>query len=585
MIILATSFSDLIIRFFSNFFGTPALLIGVFALAGSIIQRKKFSEIMLSTFKTIIGFLIIASGAGIISGSIGKFGAAFELLFNRRGFIANNDVIPGLFMKIEHLQWLASAGSLILIFGMILNLLIARFSNLKYVYLTGHSAWYFSTMMASVLALAGIPKSQMWLVVLIGSLLTSMWMVISPALLNPYVKEITKNDQLALAHTGSLSYLAAGGIGSGIKKLHHHWQREVKSTETINFPKGLNFLRNTNVAIALTMLVLFLFVYFLTWGVRGEKAMIDAGIINDRDSIIVQGILQAFTFAAGVEVLLIGVRMFIAEITPAFKGISDKFIFEAKPAMDCPIVFPFAPNAVIMGFLASVVGGLVMFSINIGVSSAIGQKPDQILGWAVIVIPSIIPHFFTGAASGVFGNCRGGIWGCLIGGFVNGLLIQISPWIFLGLKMIPEDMATNNQVIWGDIDYLVGIIPWFITKYLGGKWVLLGLSFATWFAIPVVSQFAHQQKMKKNIAYRELFLAKQATRKEFQLLIETNNKTYKEAIKQLKNSQSEKKIFQEEKEKLTKSWTNENRKLVRDQDKQLIEVRQRNIKQKNKEQV
>jgi PTS system ascorbate-specific IIC component len=99
--------------------------------------------------------------------------------------------------------------------------------------------------------------------------------------------------------------------------------------------------------------------------------MVDAKILaaNGSESIFVQGLIQAFTFAAGVEILLIGVRMFIAEIVPAFKGISDKLVRNAKPGIDCPVVFPFAPNAVIMGFIASTLGGFLVFGINVGVTS------------------------------------------------------------------------------------------------------------------------------------------------------------------------------------------------------------------------
>uniref|UniRef100_UPI003F58B633 PTS transporter subunit IIC n=1 Tax=Vibrio cholerae TaxID=666 RepID=UPI003F58B633 len=62
-------------------------------------------------------------------------------------------------------------------------------------------------------------------------------------------------------------------------------------------------------------------------------------------------LMQSITFAGGVYVILQGVRMVIAEIVPAFKGISDKLVPNAKPALDCPVVFPYAPNAVLVGFL------------------------------------------------------------------------------------------------------------------------------------------------------------------------------------------------------------------------------------------
>ncbi|PVF10546.1 PTS ascorbate transporter subunit IIC, partial [Yersinia pestis] len=86
-----------------------------------------------------------------------------------------------------------------------------------------------------------------------------------------------------------------------------------------------------------------------------------------------------------------GVRMVIAEIVPAFKGISDKLVPNAKPALDCPVVFPYAPNAVLVGFLSSFAAGLIgMFAL-------------YLLNMTVI-IPGVVPHFFVGAAAGVFGN-------------------------------------------------------------------------------------------------------------------------------------------------------------------------------------
>ncbi|MCV5633156.1 hypothetical protein OFN23_33930, partial [Escherichia coli] len=60
-------------------------------------------------------------------------------------------------------------------------------------------------------------------------------------------------------------------------------------------------------------------------------------------NFIIFAIIQSLTFAAGVYIILAGVRMVIAEIVPAFKGIADKLVKDAKPALDCPTVFPFAP--------------------------------------------------------------------------------------------------------------------------------------------------------------------------------------------------------------------------------------------------
>src|SRR5690606_629207 len=117
-----------------------------------------------------------------------------------------------------------------------------------------------------------------------------------------------------------------------------------KSTEEIKVPKQLGFLRDTSVAVSLTMTILFLIVAFFA-----GKAYIETELA-DGTNFIVFSFIQAITFAVGVYIVLQGVRMIIAEIVPAFKGIAERLVPDAKPALDCPTVFPFASNAVVIGF-------------------------------------------------------------------------------------------------------------------------------------------------------------------------------------------------------------------------------------------
>lgn len=134
-------------------------------------------------------------------------------------------------------------------------------------------------------------------------------------------------------------------------------------------------------------------------------------------------IVQAFTFTAGVEIVLSGVRLFIGELVPMYKGIADKLIKNSKAAVDCPVVFPYAPNAVLIGFIASFVGGLIGMGISIGMHAG-GAV-------AAVILPGLVPHFFLGATSGVFGNVKGGVLGALVGPFIHGLIITFVPIIFL----------------------------------------------------------------------------------------------------------------------------------------------------------
>ncbi len=162
---------------------------------------------------------------------------------------------------------------------------------------------------------------------------------------------------------------------------------------------------------------------------------------------------------------------------PAFAGIAERVIPGAVPALDCPVSFPFAPNAVLVGFLASVVGGLLGFGIlwaGLGAAFAIP-----------LILPGMIPHFFTGGTAGVFGNATGGRRGAVGGGFVNGLIITL-----FAAFLVPVMSSIGFQnTTFGDADFQwFGFIVGNIAKLEGipaaGGVVILCvalLALASWF--------------------------------------------------------------------------------------------------------
>jgi len=64
---------------------------------------------------------------------------------------------------------------------------------------------------------------------------------------------------------------------------------------------------------------------------------------------IMQAVTQGLQFGVAVAVILFGVRTILGELVPAFQGIAAKIVPGAIPALDCPIVFPYAQNAVLIG--------------------------------------------------------------------------------------------------------------------------------------------------------------------------------------------------------------------------------------------
>ncbi len=128
--------------------------------------------------------------------------------------------------------------------------------------------------------------------------------------------------------------------------------------------------------------------------------------------------MKALGFTAGVLVLLYGVRLLLGELVPAFKGISDKLVPNAVPALDVPALFGFAPNSLMLGFIFATIGMIVAMFL----SSAI---------FGVVPLVSIIGAFFTGGVAGIFGNAKGGRIGAMVAGFVYGLeLILFSAFTY-----------------------------------------------------------------------------------------------------------------------------------------------------------
>ncbi|AHV37119.1 PTS ascorbate transporter subunit IIC [Aeromonas dhakensis] len=402
----------------------PAVLVGLIALIGLIAQKKPVTECIKGTVKTIMGFVILGAGATLVVNSLGDFATIFQHAFGIKGVVPNNEAIVSIAQ-----QSFGKEMAMIMFFAMLVNILIARLTPWKFIFLTGHHTLFMSMMVAAILSAGGMSGIPL---IAVGSLVVGVTMVLFPALAHPYMKQITGSDDVALGHFSTCSYVLAGWIGAKFGNKAH-------SSEEVQVPKSLLFLRDTPVAISFTMGIIFL----ITSLFAGADYVSE---VAKGKHWFMFSLMQSITFAAGVYVILQGVRMVIAEIVPAFKGISDKLVPNAKPALDCPIVFPYAPNAVLIGFLSSFAAGLV------------GMVLLYLLGLTVI-IPGVVPHFFVGAAAGVFGNATGGRRGALLGAFANGLLITFLPVFLLPvLGDLGFANTTFSDADFGVVGILLGLI-------------------------------------------------------------------------------------------------------------------------------
>lgn len=382
--------------FLLDIVSTPAILVALIAIVGLLLQKKPAPDIVKGGIKTFVGFLVVSGGAGIVQGSLNPFGTMFEHAFHLSGVVPNNEAIVAV-----ALTTYGSATALIMFTGMIFNILIARFTRFKYIFLTGHHTLYMACMIAVIMSVAGFTSVSL---IVFGGLALGIIMSVSPALVQRYMIQLTGNDKVALGHFSSLGYWLSGFVGGLVGD-------KSKSTEDINFPKSLAFLRDSTVSITLSMAIIYLIV-----AIFAGPAWISKELSSGTHGLVF-ALQLAGQFAAGVFVILAGVRLILGEIVPAFKGISEKLVPHSKPALDCPIVYPYAPNAVLIGFVSSFVGGLVSMAV-------------MIVSGTTVILPGVVPHFFCGATAGVIGNASGGVRGATVGAFLQGVLISYLP-IFL----------------------------------------------------------------------------------------------------------------------------------------------------------
>lgn len=425
-------------KFLVDIASTPAILVALIAIIGLLLQKKALPEIVKGGIKTFVGFLVVSGGAGIIQSSLNPFGTMFEHAFHLSGVVPNNEAIVAL-----ALTKYGSATALIMFAGMIFNILIARFTKFKYIFLTGHHTLYMACMIAVIMTVSGFTSISL---IIFGGLALGIIMSVSPAFVQKYMIQLTGNDKVALGHFSSLGYFLSGFVGNLVGD-------KSKSTEDIHFPKSLAFLRDSTVSITISMTIIYLIV-----AIFAGPAWIAKELSNGTDGLVF-ALQLAGQFAAGVFVILAGVRLILGEIVPAFKGISEKLVPNSKPALDCPIVYPYAPNAVLIGFISSFAGGLVSMAI-------------MILTGTTVILPGVVPHFFCGATAGVIGNASGGVKGATVGAFMQGVLISYLP-IFLMpvLGGLGFEGSTFSDADFG----LTGIILGALNKMGGSMTIAIGL--------------------------------------------------------------------------------------------------------------
>jgi PTS system ascorbate-specific IIC component len=380
---------EAILNFVVEFFGTPAIVLGLVALVGLIVQGKPFKDVFVGTLKTILGFLIMLAGIGTLIAALAPVSDLVFAAYGLEGFFPQDEAVVAAVAPV-----LGRETALILAFGFLANVFLARITPWKYIYLTGHMMWIHAGAWAITLHVMGLPF--VWVVV-IGTIVQGLYTTLFPAWAQPFMRKITGTNDIGFGHGQTLLNVVAGYLGRFVGSPE-------QSAEEVKMPSGLEFFRDMSVSMSIIMLLVAVPAVIIVGPGYVEEN------ISGGQNFLIFGILQALGFTAGVLILLQGVRMFIADLVPAFKGIADRIIPGAVPALDCPVIYPYAPTALLIGLVTGTIAQIVAIVVVIGI------------GWAV-PLPNMIGAFFASGSGAIFGNATGGVKGAILGGFL---------WCFAG---------------------------------------------------------------------------------------------------------------------------------------------------------
>ncbi|MGM0303136.1 PTS system, ascorbate-specific IIC component [Enterococcus sp. AZ048] len=399
----------------------PPVLLGLIAMIGLVIQRKSVSEIIKGSMTAAFGMVILTAGVNMLVGTIAPINVAVQTQLGVK-------VAEGLSDVTFTAEYGGTVG-LAMFLGLVLHLMIARFTPVKTIFLTGHMLWWFPFVLVAGGVEAGMRGTML---IVVSAILSAIYWSFMPWIMRKYVWDATGDDSFLIGHPTGILSLISGFVAKRVGN-------KERSTEDLNIPESLSFFREISITGGLVMFLMNLIVGFIA-----------PVLIPEGGNIIMFAIEAGLNFGAGLLIMLYGVRLLINQIIPAFQGIAEKVVPGAKPAFDVPILFNYRPNAVIIGFIVAMITSTILVIL---------VNSFDLFG--ILIVPLVITSFFECGGAAVIGEGQGGLRGAVIGTMVASVamvfLVGVSAVIFsTTIQNWILIFGGNDLSLWGMVGKLVG---------------------------------------------------------------------------------------------------------------------------------
>ena len=302
--------------FVNNILTKPEFFVGILVLIGYLLLGKTIHEAFAGFVKATVGYMILNVGAAglvttfrpILAGLDGRFKLNAAVIDPYFGLNAVNKAL-------ENIGLSTSWTMIALLIGFILNILLVlgrKFTKCRTLFITGHIMVQQATTATWIIFLAFPQYRNMTGAILVGVFVGVYWAVATNMTVKA-TQRLTENAGFVIGHQQMVAVWAtdklAGKIGDPKKTL-----------DDIKLPSWLSIFHDNIVATGTLMLFFFGTIMIIL----GEDYMrtLDKTFVATL-AFPTYIVSKALSFAVYLAVLMTGVRMFVAELTESFQGISN----------------------------------------------------------------------------------------------------------------------------------------------------------------------------------------------------------------------------------------------------------------------